>query len=103
MNAALTSGVFVFAAHARNFFENFSGSRRDEKLGCEIGQIHAIRVYRMTPRRGRKMLRRVIDRRCVASRAEIESSSMSITTHDEQVESREDVGRALFALTAESV
>jgi len=103
MNAAHTSGVFVFAMHVLNFFENFSASRRDEKLGCEIGQIHAIRFYRTTPRRGRKMLRRVIDRRCVASPAEIESSSMSITTHGEQVESCADVGRAPFALPSKSV
>jgi hypothetical protein len=103
MNAARTSGVFVFAAHARNFFENFSASRCDEKLGCEIGQIHAIRVYRTTPRGGRKMLRRVIDRRCVASRGAQQSRSMSIAVRGEQVESREDVGRAPFALLVESV
>jgi hypothetical protein len=103
MNAARTSGVFVFAAHLRTFFENFSALRRDEKLGCEIGQIHAIRFYRTAARRGRKMLRRVIDGRCVATRGAQQSRSMSITTRDEQVESRADVGRAPFALIVESV
>jgi hypothetical protein len=103
MNAAHTSGVFFFAAHAGKFFENFSSSRRDEKLGREIAQNHAIRFYRTTPRGERKMLRRAIDDRCVVSRAGIESRSKSTTTRDEQVESCADVGRAPFALTAESV
>jgi hypothetical protein len=97
MNAAHTSGVFVSAAHALNFFENFSGRSSQSGLGCEIGQIHAIRFYRTAQRRERKMLSRVIDHRCVASRVEIESNSMSITTRDEQVESCVEVGRAPFA------
>jgi hypothetical protein len=89
MNAAHTSGVFVCATHVVNFFEDFYPSPGDEKLGCEIAQIHAIRFYRATLRSERKMLRRIIDGRCVVGRAGIESSSMSIATH---VESRVDVG-----------
>jgi hypothetical protein len=80
MNAARTSGVFVFAMRREIFSEIFLAVRRDEMLGAEIGQIHAIRFYRMTQRRGRKMLRRVSDRRRGTSRNRVVSRSMSITT-----------------------
>jgi hypothetical protein len=103
MNAAHTSGVFVFAARALNFFENFLSRSLHSELGCEIGQIHAIRLYRMTQRRGRKMLRRIIDRRWAENRGAHQSRSMSITTHDEQVESCAEFARAPFALTTKSV
>jgi hypothetical protein len=72
MNAAHTSGVFVF--EPSKIFRFFLALRRDEKLGTQMGQIHAIRSYRMTPRRGRKMLRRIIDHRCAASRLGIEAT-----------------------------
>jgi hypothetical protein len=49
------------------------------------------------------MLRRVTDVRRGARRDIVESRSKSITTRDEEVESCADIGRAVFALVAESV
>jgi hypothetical protein len=53
MNAARKSGVFVFAAHSQIFSEIFLAARDHQTLGREIGQIHAIRFCRTTPRRER--------------------------------------------------
>jgi hypothetical protein len=53
MNAAHTSGVFVFAARQEIFSEIFLAVRHHQTLGREIGQIHAIRFHRTALRRGR--------------------------------------------------
>jgi hypothetical protein len=50
MNAAHTSGVFVFAAPAEIFSEIFFDRSMQSRLGPQVGKKDAIRFYRMAQR-----------------------------------------------------
>src|SRR5215208_3801531 len=83
--------AFFFWRRAPKKFSNFFEGSAQTTLGRQIGKIYAIRFYRIGQHDWRKMLRHVTDCRCVASRADVESTALSIDSRKGQVESRADV------------
>jgi hypothetical protein len=53
MNAARSSGVFVFLRRARKISEIFFAAVQTRVLGWQLGEFHTIRLYRSAMRRER--------------------------------------------------
>jgi len=103
MNAAPSERRFAFLRHAQKSFPNFFWPITAKIAWLPIGKVHAIRFYRTARWSGRKMLRRVIDRRRVAHREETKRSRCQLAPLEDKSNHVRMSWRNPFALAKKSV